>query len=213
MGKRVTQFRKSPFFLIVGIVLILILGLVGQSLRMIIIELFESDSSESPIDNSSSSPPSSSTLINSTDLPFEERWYFDAALNKENYTLEDNLTITVNLTCIRTHIMYDYYISSSVNLFNLLRIKNSSNKTVWQPSFYRSSGLTYPNYTIQKGIKLGGTWTFSFDKTLLPPGYDDSWIPALPLGNYAFWVPTPSNIITSAEQVPTKVIFFLMIEE
>ncbi|MHA1993746.1 MAG: hypothetical protein ACW97Z_04340 [Candidatus Hodarchaeales archaeon] len=130
-------------------------------------------------------------------LSFSERWNFTASLDNSTYYQADNLTLSVDLTCLVTHNV-TYYIPG---WFRWLKILNNNGSVVWHPTMHGS--ITYANFTFSEGAKIVAfTDIFQLGPSTEPPpeyGVDpisfdpeewhpalDYWIPALPLGLYSF---------------------------
>ncbi|MFW9997223.1 MAG: hypothetical protein ACFFD4_34585 [Candidatus Odinarchaeota archaeon] len=119
-------------------------------------------------------------------LPFDERWYFNTTLDRGVYHPGDNITLTVQLTCLIDYKLSEY----RPDWFRLLSIDDSSNTTVWQPT--QPPGITCFDYEFHAGDELGATNTFQLGTTEeLPPGSTvdwNHWIPLLTAGDYHFTV-------------------------
>ncbi|MFW9994416.1 MAG: hypothetical protein ACFFD4_20400 [Candidatus Odinarchaeota archaeon] len=125
-------------------------------------------------------------------LPFNERWLFKAELDHTSYHPGDNITLTVQLTCLIDHNVSGYI----PGLFSWMEIRDSNNNTVWHPLY--PPGMIYEFYEFHAGDELGGTKTLQLGTTEEHPPSDsldfmNYWIPLLPPGEYHFLFQLPGQ--------------------
>ena len=82
--------NTSKAVILVSTIMILIIG--GIVLSSIFINSL-------PEDDGDSSP------INPASLPFSQRWYFNASVDKTQYHHGENIILTINFTCLINHTM------------------------------------------------------------------------------------------------------------
>ncbi len=148
-------------------------------------------------------------IPNAIDLAFDQRWFFDANLDKSNYSLNENIVVTVNFTCIKTHILNNYSINyQEGNFLPQFSIQNSFQTLFWRPEVIYSPSHTYNTYTMQEGVNKGGTWSFWINPELMPPICNNSCIPTLSTGEYIFGIGIPENILVDTDLISVIEICF-----
>lgn len=143
---------------------------------------------------------------------FSDRWDFTATLDKSSYQNGDNMTLTVNLTCIIDHSVKNY----NPGWFRWISIHNSSDDVVWHP-FIQRLEIIYGTYEFEKDDSLGpqisvfqlgpteeipakyGVDPTTFDPEIWDP-FLNYWIPALPKGSYYFIVDLEPTGISIGEK-------------
>ena len=127
--------------------------------------------------------------IDPASLPFNERWYFNAILDKTQYYHEENITLTINLTCL-----IDHNITGFVSYYSLMDVTiYLPNGTHWN-EFSVSSSISYTYYTFKTGKQYLFRDTNVFylsdgNQTENTPNFDtDHILPPFTPGNYSFLI-------------------------
>ncbi len=165
--------NTSKAVILVSTIMILIIG--GIVLSSIFINSL-------PEDDGDSSP------INPASLPFSQRWYFNASVDKTQYHHGENIILTINFTCLINHTMpyfTRYFWPADYFVLN-------GTKNIIQ-GFPQSPSLTEANRAFTLGETLISE-PFSFHLATTDEentSHDALWINYLPVGTYYLFIEPP----------------------
>ena len=142
---------------------------------------FSSDSHSTEDDGDT--PP-----IDPAALPFNQRWYFNASIDKSTYHHGEDITLRINFTCLLNHTMP--YFTSYFWPADYL-VLNGTEDIV--QDFPPSSSITFVNKTFIVGQKLLSQ-PYSFHLASYNGEIDTQnplWIKYLPYGTYFLYIEPP----------------------
>ncbi|MFX0087335.1 MAG: hypothetical protein ACFFAU_16925 [Candidatus Hodarchaeota archaeon] len=146
--------------------------------------------------------------LNPSTATFNDFWSLDIQLNRANYSLGENMTLIMNLTCLMDHNVTDYLLGS---WWGLTRLKNSSGHVVWEPDYF-PPGIIYGIYEFKQGYCFCRNTVLYLGTALEKPSSIDGafWVPPLPNGQYIHKiVPPPAYCATFSGisvNLPFKII-------
>ncbi|MFX1511448.1 MAG: hypothetical protein ACFFCQ_02575 [Promethearchaeota archaeon] len=131
-------------------------------------------------------------------ISFHERWLFNATLDKSTYFLGENITLTVQLTCLIDHSVSPMGFSYP-GVWEWIIMNNT---WYWGITMI-SPSISYLTYEFHAGREMGSSHRFHLGTTSERPAnssFDiDHWIPILSPGDYYFIIYVRTGIRLSSD--------------
>jgi hypothetical protein len=156
-------------------------------------------------DNQTEPEEEDNSVLNPSTATFYDFWSIDIHLDRTNYSLGDNVTLSMNLTCLIDHNVTDYRLGTS---WRATRLLNITGDIVWVPDYFPPE-IIYGIYEFKEDHNICYDKVLYLGTTLEKPSSIDGafWIPPISSGHYTLKIVPPSAYCTTFSGINIQLSF------